>query len=149
MITYMHTKGKPEIGLLSSIQTLYHEIFEFIDTDKFNKRMSDNEKLFTVTAWSDNQLIGFKTGYAIDVNIFYSWIGGVKREFRKSGIAQELMKQQHEWCLQHGFDTVRTKTMNRWKGMLILNLKTGFDITETYTDEKGIVKIILEKNLNY
>jgi hypothetical protein len=31
--------------------------------------------------------------------------------------------------------------------MLILNLKQGFDILETYRDEKGVLKIVLEKEL--
>ncbi|MBO8157289.1 MAG: hypothetical protein H0Z32_12600 [Bacillaceae bacterium] len=35
----------------------------------------------------------------------------------------------------------------KWKGMLILNLKHGFDVIGTYTDEKGEPKIILRKNL--
>lgn len=37
--------------------------------------------------------------------------------------------------------------MNKWRGMLILNIKNGFDIIETYTDENGLHKIVLEKNL--
>ncbi|MCL4426117.1 MAG: hypothetical protein M1299_02105 [Firmicutes bacterium] len=32
--------------------------------------------------------------------------------------------------------------------MLILNLRHGFDIIGTYTDEKGEPKIILAKSLN-
>ena len=31
--------------------------------------------------------------------------------------------------------------------MLILNIKNGFDVIDTYTDKKGLHKIILEKNL--
>ncbi|WNS77324.1 hypothetical protein RRV45_10165 [Bacillus sp. DTU_2020_1000418_1_SI_GHA_SEK_038] len=42
---------------------------------------------------------------------------------------------------------VQTKTMNKWRNMLVLNIKNGFDVIDTYTDEKGIHKIILEKNL--
>lgn len=37
--------------------------------------------------------------------------------------------------------------MNRWRNMLLLNIKNGFDIDETYTDDNGLHKIILEKRL--
>jgi len=147
MITYSQTEGKPEIELLSSIQALYEEIFGNIDQDKFKKRVQTSECLLTVIAWSDHKMIGFKMGYASDANTFYSWIGGVKKEHRKNGIARELMLLQHKWCAQNKFQYIRTKTMNRWRGMLILNLKNGFDIIETYTDEKKELKIVLEKRL--
>jgi len=31
--------------------------------------------------------------------------------------------------------------------MLVLNIKSGFDIIDTYTDDKGVQKITLEKKL--
>jgi hypothetical protein len=37
--------------------------------------------------------------------------------------------------------------MNKWRSMLILNIKCGFDVIDTYTDENGRNKIILEKKL--
>lgn len=42
---------------------------------------------------------------------------------------------------------VQTKTKNKWRDMLILNIKNGFDIIGTYTDDSGEPKIILEKKL--
>src|SRR5207247_8995421 len=57
------------------------------------------------------EIIGFKLGYAIDANVFYSWIGGVKENYRNNGVANELMNQQHNWCRQNGFQIIRTKTM--------------------------------------
>lgn len=37
--------------------------------------------------------------------------------------------------------------MNRWRNMLVLNIKSGFDIIDTYIDEKVLHKIMLEKKL--
>ena len=98
-------------------------------------------------AFDGEQAVGFKVGYALDKDVFYSWLGGVLPEFRGRGIAQTLIEQQHRWCAQQGYRTIRTKTLNRWKSMLILNLKNGFDIIETYTDNQGTRKIVLEKGL--
>jgi hypothetical protein len=57
------------------------------------------------------------------------------------------MEQQHQYLKENGYHIVQTKTMNKWRSMLILNIKSGFDIIETYTNDKGVHKIILEKNL--
>ncbi|GMB08267.1 hypothetical protein B1no1_09770 [Thermolongibacillus altinsuensis] len=54
---------------------------------------------------------------------------------------------QHHVGVTLGTKFVRTKTKNKWRNMLILNIKHGFDVIGTYTDEKGEPKIILEKRL--
>ncbi|WP_274519618.1 hypothetical protein [Caenibacillus caldisaponilyticus] len=40
-----------------------------------------------------------------------------------------------------------TQTKNKWRAMLLLNLRHGFDIIGTFTDEKGEPKFILQKRL--
>ena len=37
--------------------------------------------------------------------------------------------------------------MNKWRNILILNIKTGFDVVGTETDNNNEIKIILEKKL--
>jgi len=65
----------------------------------------------------------------------------------KFGVASELMEKQHNYLIEKGYTIVQTKTMNKWRSMLILNIKSGFDVIDTYTDENGRHKIILEKIL--
>lgn len=55
------------------------------------------------------------------------------------------MKKQHHYIKQRGYKVIQTKTMNRWRSMLILNIKHGFDVIDIYTNENGLHKIILEK----
>ncbi len=38
--------------------------------------------------------------------------------------------------------------MNRFKPMMIMNLKEGFDIKQVYTNDKGQTKIIFEKAID-
>ena len=65
----------------------------------------------------------------------------------KFGVASELIEKQHNYLIEKGYNIVQTKTMNKWRSMLILNIKSGFDVIDTYTDENGRHKIILEKIL--
>lgn len=109
--------------------------------------MKDKPQLSFNIALDIEKVVGFKIGYELDENKFYSWLGGVDPNYRKRGIALTLMEQQHEYLKGKGYQIVQTKTMNKWRGMLILNIKNGFDVIETYTDEKGVHKIVLEKVL--
>lgn len=100
----------------------------------------------SVLAFADDRLVGCKLGYERKPGQFYSWLGGVHPDFRGGGIATELMRQQHDWCRQNGYRTVRTQTYNPWRRMLILNLRHGFDIIGTVQGNRGLT-IVLEKTL--
>ena len=52
------------------------------------------------------------------------------------------------WQKQKYIKKIIVKKRKEWrKAFLILNIKNGFDVIDTYTDENGLHKIILEKNL--
>jgi predicted GNAT superfamily acetyltransferase len=100
----------------------------------------------TQLAFLDNQLVGCKLGYRRKPTHFYSWLGGVHPDFRQHGIATGLMEQQHGWCRGQGYKSIRTQTYNTWRPMLILNIKSGFDIIGTVQGKHGLT-IVLEKHL--
>ncbi|GAB4495987.1 MAG: GNAT family N-acetyltransferase [Saprospiraceae bacterium] len=132
--------------LEAEILVLYREIFGDVDEAKFRHRMNA-ERLLTLVIRQNNSLAGYKIGYPLDSEVFYSWLGAVSPPFRQRGIARLLMERQHAWCKENGFQTVRTKTYNRWKNMLILNLQCGFDIVGLAKKEDGRLQIVLEKRL--
>ncbi|TGE07911.1 GNAT family N-acetyltransferase [Hymenobacter fodinae] len=98
-------------------------------------------------AETEERLVGCKVGYERKPGHYYSWLGGVATAFRGQGIAAELMREQHAWCQQHGYQRIRTQTYNQWRAMLLLNLRMGFDIVGTMQGAYGLV-IVLEKELN-
>lgn len=147
MITFEEIEDKPNQPTLEKIKTFCQSIFKEFDLENFAERIDSAEKLLTILAFSGDKLVGFKLGYQIDLTKFYSWLGGVDRDFRKQGIADELMKRQHSWCRNHGFSIIQTKTKNSFKPMLILNIKHGFDIIDLQRNRRDEIKIVLEKNI--
>jgi ribosomal protein S18 acetylase RimI-like enzyme len=119
----------------------------FETTEDLKTKMGTKPKLLILIAMDNNKVIGYKIGYEQDSQTFYSWLGGVDPDYRTHGIASMLMEKQHHYLKEKGYRVVRTKTMNKWRHMLLLNIKYGFDVIDTYTDEKGLHKIILEKKL--
>ncbi len=127
--------------------SLHDSIFTTQNSDSIREELSSRLQFLILVAVHNNRVIGYKIGYQDRKNRFYSWLGGVYPEYRDQGIASELMHRQHEWCKNQGYAVVRTLTKNKWRNMLILNLRHGFDVVGTYIDEKGEPKIILEKRL--
>lgn len=93
------------------------------------------------------KVLGFKLGYEMEVDEYYSWRGAVDKTLRKAGIGSALMVAQHDWIKEAGYKRIQTRTRNQWREMLILNLKHGFNITGTILDENNRTKIILEKDI--
>jgi predicted GNAT superfamily acetyltransferase len=145
-IKYIVFNSIPSSTIMTGILDLHENIFG-VSEDLISK-MTKKPNLLIVTAMNGEKVIGYKIGYEINKDIFYSWLGGVDSNHRKDGIATQLMIKQHQILKENGYRTVQTKTMNKWRGMLLLNIKNGFDVTETYIDDNGLHKIILEKSLN-
>ncbi|WP_211655341.1 GNAT family N-acetyltransferase [Planococcus alpniumensis] len=144
-ISYHKFIAEPPKHITEEIITLHREIFD--GPGYWLEKLNSQEHVLIYVALVDNQVAGYKIGYGLDDRIFYSWLGGVHPDFRKLGIASELMSRQHADLKNLGYEIVRTKTMNKWRGMLLLNIQTEFDVLKTEVDQRGQLKIVLEKKL--
>lgn len=147
MIEFTGIEGVPDKEKLGKILEFYGLIFSDANAEKFEKRISEAKNPLILLALDNEKIVGFKIGYEIEPKVFYSWLGGVDKNFRFREIAAELMKRQHLWCRRKGFETVRTKTKNEFKAMPILNITHNFDIVNVYRDKRDELKIVLEKDL--
>lgn len=147
MIQYLDFEGLPPEPWLTGICRLHDSIFSGRKSGTLAAELASKPQCLTLVAVDGDKVVGYKIGYEERKNRFYSWLGGVHSEYRSCGTASELMRRQHQWCRLHGYTTVRTHTKNKWRDMLILDIRCGFEIIGTYTDGKGEPKIILEKRL--
>lgn len=148
MIRILEKHGLPDDATRQALFFLHEAIFGKPAGKKVQERLNTVPDLLVLLAeTADGQLAGFKIGYRQDPGTYYSWLGGVLTEFRRQGIAEALMQHQHEWARRQGYLRIQTKTMNRWRSMLILNIQSGFDIIGTYQGMDGSVRIILQKEL--
>lgn len=145
MFEYYIYEGLPEWTYLERIVELHEAIFG--DGEEMLNKLMKKEQVVVQVVVLNEKVIGYKIGYSIDEETFYSWIGGVDPAQRKKGFAQQLMNTQHSYLKANGYKLVQTKTMNKWRGMLLLNIKNGFDVVSTSTDENNRHKILLQKYL--
>lgn len=146
-LEFILIEGIPDKDTFETLVSLYTTIFNDAQPHFFTRRISEKENVVAILATHHKKPIGFKIGYHYDENIFYSWVGGVTESYRKQGVAMHLAKLQEDWARAHGYRRLRTKSMNCFKPMMILNLKNDFDIKQVYTNDRGQTKIVFEKNI--
>jgi GNAT superfamily N-acetyltransferase len=114
----------------------------------YEDRLQYRLSLALVALW-DGELAGFKVGYQSELpEQFYSWIGGVRPEFRRKGIATALAVEQERWAKAQGFTSVFFKTRNRFPGMIQFGIERGFKVVDLLP--KGGVedyRIVMRKEL--
>lgn len=112
------------------------------------ERLKDRVYLALI-AEKDGDLLGFKVGYQDDSpDTFYSWMGGVRPEFRRFGIADALAEYQETWAREKGFKLIYFKTRNRFPAMISFGLKRGFKILQVI--RKGGVedyRVVMRKKM--
>lgn len=136
----------PEIEVLTGIMELHKHVFEGAELGI--EELMEKKNLLIFVALDSDRVVGFKIGYEYANDIFYSWLGGVHSDYRGKGIASGLMHRQHNLVKSLNYKKVRTISRNKRREMLLLNIKIGFDVIETFYSEKGTHKIVLEKKLS-
>lgn len=138
-------------GLNSETQpkllNLLNLAFENFKSDSLDQKLDARKDVILTSAFEGDHLAGFKLGYQLNPTTFYSWLGAVHPDYRGIGLGKELMLEQHRHCKSKGYKTIETKTMNKWKSMLLLNIQSGFEIYSTETNDRGDLKILMRKNL--
>ena len=146
MIEYRSYQMIPDEQVCNGVIRLQEKIFQSKAQNMFAE-LKHKDGILILVAMDESAIVGYKIGYQRKPRHYYSWLGGVDPDYRKYGIGSTLMRLQHEWCQQHDYLTIRTHSKNKWRDMIILNLRHGFDIIGTWTDDLGEPKIMLEKRL--
>lgn len=82
--------------------------------------------------------------------VFYSWLGGTRREWRGQGHYRALTEQQEEWAHRHGYQEFVVKTKNRFYGMRAALDHLHFDVLKFEPDraDNSNSKVYLSKRLS-
>lgn len=138
-------------GALDEALQVLHQLPEFdrLLADAYYFDKLKNKTSLILLAKIDGTVAGCKVGYDRHGDgSFYSWLGGVIPDFRAVGIAKRLADRQEHWAKQNGFRSIKFKTLNRHKGMLIFAIKNGFEIYNVKSkDELENYRIEMIKDL--
>ncbi len=115
-------------GSLSEVVTVVSEIDEFIvkENEQSLAQRLEGKRHLILVAEQQGQILGFKIGYELDSETFYSWFGGVSPKARNLGVAQKLLDVQESWVIETGYQQLKVKSRNQFPAMLRLLLRNNY-----------------------
>ncbi len=134
---------------LPTIAKLYNQIFRPPrDVEAFQRRYQGRYNVLQLIARIKDQPVGLFLGFELKPTVFFAWFYGVLPDFRRQGIASQLMEAVHAWARQNEYESVRMECHNQHRPMLHLAIATGYDIVGMRWDpDRGDNLVIFEKVL--
>lgn len=134
---------------LPSAVELYNQMFRpRREVDFFKRRFLGRYNCLTLIARMDDRPVGFWIGFELKPGMFYHWLGAVLPDFRRGGIARQLMDAQVAWARDYGYEHIRCECLNHQREFIHFAIETGFDIVGIRWDSSHADNlIVLERNL--
>jgi GNAT superfamily N-acetyltransferase len=133
-----------------TIVEMYNQVFRPPrDEESFLRRFRGRCNVLQMIARVGEQPVGFFLGFELKPTVFFSWFYGVLPDFRRQGIASQLMDAVHDWVRQQDYDAIRFECHNQHRPMLHLSIELGYDIVGIRWDpDRCDNLVIFEKSLN-
>ena len=134
---------------VAEIVSLYNQIFRPPrDAESFHRRFQGRYNVLQLIARLGDRPVGFFLGFELKPTVFFAWFYGVLPEFRRQGIASQLMDAVHSWARQNEYESIRFECHNQHRPMLHLAIALGYDIVGIRWDpDRGDNLVIFEKVL--
>jgi GNAT superfamily N-acetyltransferase len=134
---------------LPVIVQLYNQIFRPPrDVDTFKRRYRGRYNILQLVARVDNRPVGFFLGFELKPTVYFAWFYGVLPEYRRQGIASQLMEAVHAWARHQDYESIRFECHNQHRPMLHLAIMQEYDIVGIRWDpDRGENLVLFEKVL--
>src|SRR5881275_1949560 len=92
---------------LPLIVEMYNQIFRPTKTiESFRRRYLGRYNVLQLVARVKDRPVGFFLGFELKPDTFFAWFYGVLPDFRRHGVATQLMEAAHDWVRQHGYGVI-------------------------------------------
>ena len=138
--------GLGELGLITE---LHNEVFTPRQTPEFFKRRyQGRHNVSMLVAMVEDRHVGFIIGFELMPTTFFSWLCGVLPDFRRNSICTQLIRAQHAWAQDNGYQMIRFECNNQHRPMLHVAITESYDLVGIRWDtESGNNVVIFEKAL--
>ena len=139
--------GPGEINLIAD---LYGEVFTPpVAEEALRRRFLGRHNVCMLVAIIEDRHVGFIVGFELTPVTYYCWVCGVVSDFRRAGIATQLMQGQLAWAKEHHYDLVRFECQNQHRPMLHVAITEGFDLVGIRWDSATAHNVVIfEKELH-
>ena len=129
---------------------LYNQIFRpHRDIESFRRRYLGRHNILQMLARVGDLPVGFALGFELKPSVFFCWFCGVLPQFRRQGIASQLMEAIHSWARLNDYESIRFECHNQHRPMLHLAIVHEYDIVGIRWDpDRGANLVLFEKLLS-
>jgi GNAT superfamily N-acetyltransferase len=134
-------------GDLPVIVQLYNQIYRpSRDVEHFQRRYQGRYNILQMIARMGDRPVGFLLGFELKPRVFFAWFCGVLPQYRRQGVASQLLDALHSWARQNDYEQIRFECHNQHRAMLHLALHQEYDIVGIRWDsDRGDNLIMLQK----
>ena len=149
----MHPPRSTESATITAVDLDALDVIRHLNVAIFDEERIintfDQEDIRTFVAWVEDQAAGFKLGYRLDADTFYSAKGGVLPSFRRRGIARALLHAMIDDVDAAGYTRFVFDTFpNKHPGMTVLALSEDFRLIKAgYSPQYKDYRLRFEKVL--
>ena len=116
------------MGELELITRLYNEVFSpRHDQEFFRRRFQGRYNISMLVGILEERHVGFAVGFELMPTTYFSWLCGVLPDFRRQGIATQLIQAQQAWAIEHKYEMIRFECLNQHRAMLHVAITEGYD----------------------
>ncbi|WOT05350.1 GNAT family N-acetyltransferase [Shewanella youngdeokensis] len=138
--------------VLALLSRAYDAIPEFdngYSKQEINTRLQDSPRALLLITRIEGDIAGFKLGYQLTDNTFYSWLGGVTPDYRGLGLAKHMLEHQERWAAKQGYCCIEVKTRNCFPAMLNMLIGQRYQITAVQANSQDLSqnKLHLQKQI--
>ena len=139
------------VGLsdLPLVTDLYNQIFKPArDQEFFKRRFLGRHNDLILIASVEERPVGFFMGFELKPNTFFAWLFGTLADYRRQGVASQLLEAVHAWAHEQGYELIRFECHNQHRAMLHLAIDHSYDIVGMRWDsDRAANLVIFEKVL--
>jgi len=129
---------------LPDVVKLYNQIFRPPrDEESFRRRFLGRYNVLQMVARVKNEPVGFFLGFELKPTVFFAWFYGVLPEWRRQGVASQIMDAVHSWARQNDYESLRMESHNQHRPMLHLAIARGYDIVGIRWDPDRLNNLVL------
>ena len=131
-------------GELELISRLYNEVFTpREDEDFFRRRFMGRHNICMLVAIVDKAHVGFIVGFELTPTTYFCWVCGVIPDFRRLGVATQLMQGLEAWAHEHHYSTIRFECQNQHRPMLHVAITEGYDLVGIRWDSATAQNVVI------
>ena len=135
---------------LPLIVQLYNQIFRPArDLVSFRRRFRGRYNVLHMVARVEDRPVAFFLGFELKPTVYFAWFYGVLPDYRRQGIASQLMDAVHAWARDNDYNAIRFECHNQHRPVLHLGIAREYDIVGLRWDpDRGANLVLFQKSLN-